>query len=119
MTVNNGSIPELGQIVRAPTRMSHKFQAKAVFFSSKDGGRITPPQSGFRPQVEIGSVHTSCMIEGTDENVVFVFGVEHEVLLTLMHPGQFSNAFRRGDLVTFFEGQKKIGMATILDDGTG
>jgi hypothetical protein len=68
--------------------------------------------------VEIEGIHTSCTIEGTEKTAAFAFGIDHHVLLTLMHPSQFSTTFRRGDRVTLFEGHKKIGEATILDDGT-
>lgn len=79
---------------------------KVVFFSSENGGRFNPPMSGFRPQVDLSGVHTSCLIESLEGLGAFAFNVEHIVRLTLMHPGQYKITFELGHKIELFEGGK-------------
>jgi translation elongation factor EF-Tu-like GTPase len=92
------------------------YKAKLNFWAEDKGGRFSPPSSGFRPQIKIGDIQTSCTVRSY-ENIVmtFDFTVEHIVTLELMHSSQYSNALKVGDIVSLFEGSKQIAEGTITD----
>ena len=89
--------------------------AQVDFLGPDRGGRNTPPMSGFRPQVDVLGTHTSCLVESTEGKEVFPFGSIHSVSLTLMHAKHFPNALQIGDIVNFYEGNKLIGVGTVVD----
>lgn len=90
--------------------------AMVTFWGADKGGRFSPPSSGFRPQVDLRGVHTSCVIESVDNEEVFSFEMEHRVLLKLMFPDQYPDAFKVGDAVSFYEGSKLIGSGRVIGD---
>ena len=91
------------------------FVARILFFGADKGGRYSPPQSGFRPQIDIHGIHTSCIIESLDGEVVFSFEKEHRVLLKPMFPDQYPDAFKIGDAVNIYEGSKLIGTGRVIE----
>lgn len=84
------------------------------FLERVQGGRHSPPQSGFRPQVNIRGDHTSCVVESVEGVREFAFGLEHRVNLTLTFPAQYPNAFKVGDAIDFYEGNRRIGHGHIV-----
>ncbi len=56
------------------------------------------------------------MVESVDNEEVFSFEMEHRVLLKLMFPDQYPDAFEVGDAVSFYEGSKLIGSGRIIGD---
>ncbi|MGZ6322269.1 MAG: hypothetical protein ACXWQR_23550 [Ktedonobacterales bacterium] len=91
------------------------FVAKVVFLGPSRGGRNTPPQSGYHPQIKAGDEYTSCVIESLRDEVVFDFDKEHLVLLRLMFPEGHEEMFSIGSRVIFFEGHRLIGSGTIVE----
>ena len=82
---------------------------------SASGGRLSPPRSGFRPQIDVGGTHTSCVVESLVGSELLEFGKEHRVAIRLMFPSQYPNAFNVGDSVRLFEGSKLIGTGTVVE----
>lgn len=91
------------------------FVANVVFIGPSSGGRDTPPQSGYHPQIKAGDEYTSCVIESLRDEVVFDFDKEHLVSLRLMFPEGHESKFSVGSSVSFFEGSHLIGSGTIVD----
>jgi len=89
--------------------------ARVEFMRSDRGGRYTPPQSGFRPQIVAGDVHTSCVVESLSGEVTFDFDKEYSVALKLMFPERYEACFSIGDAVELYEGSKVIGRGVIAD----
>lgn len=92
------------------------FLAKVTFWGQEKGGRYTPPQSGFKPQIQAGDVHTSCVVTSVDDSVtVFDFDKLTSVYLELMFPDEYGDRLVVGDKVCLFEGNKQIAEGTILE----
>jgi hypothetical protein len=91
------------------------FVARILFFGADKGGRYCPPQTGFRPQVDIHGIHTSCVIESLDGEVAFSFEREYRVSLKLMFPDHYPDAFKTGDAVKLYEGSKLIGTRRVIE----
>ena len=85
------------------------------FLSLDEGGRTSPPSSGYHPQVAIGNERTSCIIESLDGATTFAFDLEHRVSLRLLFPDRYPDAFAVGQTVYFYEGSHLIGTGIILD----
>ena len=90
------------------------FIAKVVFIGPSRGGRDTPPQSGYHPQIKAGDEYTSCVIESLHDEAVFDFDAEHLVSLRLMFPEGHEDMFSVGSRINFFEGHHLIGSGTIV-----
>ncbi len=91
------------------------FVAEVEFLGIARGGRTTPPQSGFRPQIEAGDVHTSCVVEAMDGESVFEFDKEYRVLLRMLYPEEYGTRLSIGSRVRLFEGSRLIGQGRIID----
>lgn len=89
--------------------------ARVKFFDAAGGGRLTPPESGFRPQIGINELHTSCTVESVEGKRTFPFNTEHRVSLKLMFPERYLDAFHVNDFVRFYEGNKIIGKGVIVE----
>ena len=92
------------------------FTAKVLFFGPDRGGRFTPPQPGYHPQVKIGDIYTSCEITSLDEKVAFEFNIEYLVVFRLLFPEQSSGHLSVGSAVWFYEGHHAIGQGVVLGD---
>ncbi|WP_137940203.1 hypothetical protein [Chitinivorax sp. B] len=90
--------------------------AKVVFFDAANGGRFTPPMSGFHPQITAGEFHTSCIVGMESEGIRFDFNLEHTVTLELMYPEEYGNLITTGSKIKFFEGDKMIGEGLIIGE---
>ena len=90
------------------------YAAQITFWGQEKGGRLSPPQPGFRPQLEIGEVRTSCIVSTDDYSVtMFEFDEKYEVKLGLLHQDHYGNVLAVGDSVRLFEGNKQIAEGTI------
>lgn len=90
------------------------FYVKIRFFDSDQGGRNTPPLSGYGPQIKIGTVYTSCLLTADSDDYIFSFGQEHEAILELRFPEVYPKVFQIGDTFEFFEGPKCVGYGRIM-----
>jgi hypothetical protein len=88
--------------------------AMVEFLDAARGGRTTEPQSGFRPQLDMGEVHTSCTVKSVTGTSTFSFGIKHRVSLQLMHASHFPQPLAVGAPVRLFEGSKLIGLGEIV-----
>jgi hypothetical protein len=94
--------------------MLDKLIAMVEFLDSARGGRTTEPKSGFRPQLDMGGIHTSCTVESETGASTFNFGVQHRVSLQLMHAAHFAQSLPVGSPVRLYEGSKLIGQGQIV-----
>jgi hypothetical protein len=76
-------------------------------------GRLTPPQSGYRPQAAVGDILTSCLIEG-DEGQVFTFDTDHPVRFRLILQDLHGLSLAPGTTTGLYEGSRKVGQLTVL-----
>ena len=90
------------------------FKAELSFLPEQDGGRLSPPCSGYRPQIQIGEESTSCKVE-SDDVEVFELGEIYVVGLTLMFPERYLHRLSRGDRVVLLEGDRKVAAGRILE----
>ena len=93
------------------------YKAKLSFWGEDKGGRITPPQTGYRPQIEIEDVHTSCTVTAIDNTVtVFDFDIEYVVKLDLMFKEMYGGKLKVGDSVKLYEGNKQIAEGIVIEE---
>jgi hypothetical protein len=87
--------------------------AEIVFWGSDRGGRLNPPRSGFRPQLLMGSISTSCTVTSLDKTIeIFEFNHPYLVTLELMFPNDYGDISTL-DSVDLFEGSKQIAKGVI------
>jgi hypothetical protein len=91
------------------------FIAQVRFPGPDNGGRRTPPQSGYHPQIDAGGVYTSCVIESLGDETTFAFDTVYRVSLRLFFPDEYQDAFAVGSDVRFYEGSHLLGSGTILE----
>ncbi len=90
------------------------YEAKVTFWGQDKGGRFSTPQPGFRPQIEIDDVQTSCIVDAQDTTVkVFEFDKSYVVNLKLMYQEVYAGKLKFNDPVRLFEGSKQIAEGTI------
>ena len=82
--------------------------AKIIFLSADEGGRITPPQSGIRPQLKLGEVFTSCIVASKAPTQTFEFGTEYEVKIEVMFWEEYGSLFHDDEPVQLFDGSRLI-----------
>lgn len=87
--------------------------ARVIFLGPEKGGRFSPPQTGYHPQLEVGDEYTSCRIESLSNVSTFEFDREHEVSLKLLFSENYDQYLHIGSDVRFFEGSKLIGIGKI------
>ncbi len=88
--------------------------AKVVFWGANEGGRHVRPVSGFQPQIAVGDIHTSCVVENLGSEGTFDFGKEYNVSLRLLFPNEYGNMLLIGSPVHLYEGSKHIGQGEIV-----
>lgn len=88
------------------------YKARVTFWG--DGGRSKPPHTGYHPQIKIGSVFTSCIIDAAPGTSVFAFDKEYEVKLRLMSPELCGERLHVGDQTHFFEGSKQVASGVVI-----
>ena len=94
---------------------SSQRRARIRFLPTVKGGRSTPPVSGFRPQIRLDGVQTSCVVESGDVGETFSFGVDSTVVLTLVFPDEYGHQFAELGRVELFEGNRLIATGDFLD----
>jgi translation elongation factor EF-Tu-like GTPase len=90
------------------------FLADVVFYSRENGGRFTPPQSGYHPQIMIGEESTSSIIESVNGERVLSFNVHHTVHITLMFPDIYRHRFNEELSFGIYEGEHLVGNGKIV-----
>jgi hypothetical protein len=91
------------------------YYAQITFFGPERGGRHVPPLSGYHPQIQLGAIMTSCVIESLAGVTVFPFDQPCEVVIRLLFPQEYDHLLQTGMHVRFFEGTKYIGAGYIRD----
>jgi hypothetical protein len=91
------------------------FVAHVTFLGPEQGGRRTPPQTGYHPQIDAGGILTSCLIEALGDETSFAFNTVYRVRLRLLFPDDYHAAFAVGGAVRFYEGSHLVGSGTILE----
>lgn len=95
------------------TRPGPHFEAEISFLSQKDGGRISPPRSGYRPQMEIGGESTSCIFESSEVET-FEAGKIYLLSGTLLFPDHYLHRLSSGDPVVLKEGSRRVAEGRIV-----
>lgn len=91
------------------------FIAYLKYRTYEEGGRMTPVQSGYRPQVRFDFEKSTSSGRQVFINKECVFpGEEVEAEITLMSPHLFKNKLYEGVKFEFLEGAKIIGVGEIL-----
>ena len=86
------------------------------FLSKEEGGRLAPPMTGYKPQIKIENVLTSCIITPKDPSLTTMeFGIEHEVFIELQYKELYSQSVDKGMVVCLYEGTRLIGHGSITD----
>jgi len=89
--------------------------ARVTFPGPDQGGRQTPPCSGYHPQVALGNEYTSCVLDSLDGEAVFAFGRAHRVSLRLLFRERHPDAFVVGRSLRFYEGSHLVGSGVVLE----
>lgn len=91
------------------------FIAEVTFWGQDKGGRFSPPQSGFKPQIKAGDAHTSCYVTSMDGMVTtFEFDKPTTVKLDLMFPDQYGDRLSINSKVLLYEGDKQVAEGRII-----
>ena len=91
-----------------------KISAIVRFLSKGEGGRFTPPSPGYKPQLKIDEVFTSCFINPKDSTLTTLeFGVDHDVFIELQYEETYLQRIIKGMEVNLYEGNKLIGQGHI------
>ena len=86
-----------------------KRKAIIRFLNTLEGGRLNPPCSGYKPQIRIGEILTSCKIIPEDVNVgIMDFEIEHKVFIELQFESLYGDKIVKGMKINLFEGSKLI-----------
>jgi hypothetical protein len=91
-------------------------RAVVRFLTTEEGGRVTAPASGVRAQIEIGSVTTSCTVSRSDAEVAIPLGEEVQVLIELLFPEAYGDAFSGLSAFQLFEGSKRVADGRFIND---
>ena len=86
-----------------------KRRAVVRFLSSIEGGRFNPPSAGYKPQIKIDEILTSCVITPQNSNVnIMDFEIEHDVFIELQFEEIYGDKIFNGMGISLFEGSKLI-----------
>ena len=92
--------------------MPHRIRASVRFLTTAEGGRVTPPQSGVRPQLRLGKVYTTVLIHGASPTQSFDLGVAYDVTLELPFWTEVAHLFRPDDACELYEGNHLVARGT-------
>ena len=85
------------------------YAADIVFWGRDKGGRDTPPKPGYHPQLDVGGMHTSCVVTPQDSTIAcFSFDIEYAVSLELMLEEVYRGRLGIGDVAKLFEGSRQV-----------
>jgi translation elongation factor EF-Tu-like GTPase len=86
------------------------YNAIVRFLSKVEGGRMSPPMSGYMPHMKVGEAQTSCRITTKDPNIrVMDFGIDYEVLIEFLFEEQYLDRIKPGMNIGIYEGHKLVG----------
>jgi hypothetical protein len=94
--------------------MARVVQAHVKFLPPEEGGRLEPARDGIRPQLELGEIHTSCIVRSTGESRVFDAGVFYDVEIEIPFWDHYSAFFDRNKPVRLFDGSRLIATGTYV-----
>lgn len=86
------------------------------FMTTGEGGRLTPPSSGVRSQIDLGSYQTSCVVESETGLDVIPLGQDVRVNICVLFPEQVSADFAALLEFELFEGNKRVAVGAFSDD---
>jgi translation elongation factor EF-Tu-like GTPase len=92
-----------------------KYEAIVRFLNQNEGGRVTPPMSGYKPHMKIGEEQTSCLITPKNSAIeVMKFGKDHEVFIEFQYEELFAGKIKSGFNIGLYEGSKLIGHGYLI-----
>jgi len=89
--------------------------ARIRFLTPEEGGRLTPPASGARSQLELGEFQTSCIVESAAGVDVLPLGEEVMVTIRILFVDQVADAFAGLTSLELFEGRRRVATGVFLD----
>lgn len=93
-------------------------QARIRFLTTEEGGRFTSPTTGVRPQIALGKLRSSCIVESA--NGLDVLPLGEEVIASIrVHLAEQGSAFQALTSVELFEGSKLVATGVFLDSPRG
>ena len=69
---------------------------------------LPPSMSGYHPHIKINNYHMSCIIT-SDTDDVFSFGIDHDVVIELMHDIEDAAIIKPGFNIGLYEGSRLVG----------
>jgi len=92
-----------------------KLRAKVKFLGKDQGGRTTAPRSGYKPQIKVGEVSTSCFITTVDNSVeIMDFGITYDVFIELQFEDLYIDKIYIDMPIYLYEGSKLIGIGSFI-----
>jgi len=93
-----------------------KYSAIVRFINKEEGGRTSPPMSGYKPHIKIGKEHTSCRITAKDSDVETLdFGCDHDVYIEFQFEERFANQIKSGLNIGLYEGNRLVGHGYLIN----
>jgi translation elongation factor EF-Tu-like GTPase len=93
-----------------------KYSAIVRFLCHEEGGRFSPPLSGYKPQLRIENEFTSCIITTKyNSNEVMEFGVDYDVFIELLYADIYKNKITKRMRIELYEGNKLVGKGVFVD----
>jgi hypothetical protein len=91
------------------------YHAKVRFLTESEGGRITDPTPGVRPQIKLDGLFTSCIVQPyQDEATTFQRGKTIDVSLIPMFPENVQSLMSSVNEFEMYEGTKKIAVGIMI-----
>lgn len=93
------------------------FEAIVRFKKTEEGGRLSPPKSGYHPQLQVGEDYTSIIIRlkhAGEEEIPMELGMEHHVLVELQRGSPYQDKVTDGMHLNLYEGSKLVGQGKII-----
>jgi hypothetical protein len=94
--------------------MAKAVQARIKLLAHEEGGRLEPARDGIRPQLELGEIHTSCIVRSICGDQVFDSGVLYDVEIEIPFWEHYSALFDHDDPVRLFDGSRLIATGTYV-----
>ncbi|MEU7903610.1 hypothetical protein [Actinoplanes sp. NPDC049118] len=91
-------------------------RARVTFLRTDEGGRFTPAADGYRPQIRLGSLFTSCIVRSPVPGETFDLGLSYDVDIELVFEALHADRFPPKDGVQLYEGSKLVARGRFIDD---
>lgn len=92
--------------------MSRILRADVRFLTHAEGGRLEPARDGIRPQLQLGSIQTSCVVRAVDGTTVFEAGQIYRVNLDIVFWDDYAHLFDPDEPVRLFEGSRLVAVGS-------